>query len=58
MVLPAYSPPKEGVLRFLLSLKSIASTGFEITNRGSNGKHANHYKTEDDKFHIAKCTVV
>jgi hypothetical protein len=36
------SHPKEGVLRF------IALGRFEHAKLGSNGKHANHYATEDD----------
>jgi hypothetical protein len=40
-------PPKEGVLRILITLKSSSSSaGFEPTNLRSNGKHANHYTTE------------
>jgi hypothetical protein len=27
---------------------SSPSTGFEPTNLGSNGKHTNHYTTEDE----------
>jgi hypothetical protein len=35
------SPPKEGVLRFLLSLKNISpSAGFEPANFESSGKNA------------------
>jgi hypothetical protein len=34
---------------FYRPLKSIASAGFEPTNLGSNGKHVNHYTTEEIK---------
>jgi hypothetical protein len=37
------SPPKEGVLRIFMALKSPSpSVGFEPANLGSSGKHANH----------------
>jgi hypothetical protein len=43
------SPPKEGVLRIFIALKNPSpSAGFEPTDLGANGKHANHYTTEDD----------
>jgi hypothetical protein len=37
------SPPKEGVQRIFNALKKLLPANF-----GSSGKHANHYKTEDD----------
>jgi hypothetical protein len=44
-LLPA---PRKGVLRTLITLKSSSpSAAFELTNIGSNGKHANYYTTED-----------
>jgi hypothetical protein len=37
------------VLQIFISLKNPSSSaGFEPTNLESNGKHANHYSTEDD----------
>jgi hypothetical protein len=43
------SPPKGGVLRIFIALKSLwLSAGFEPANLGSKRKHANHYTTEDD----------
>jgi hypothetical protein len=43
------SSPTEGVLQTFIALKNPSpSAGFEPTNLGSNGKHANHYTTEDD----------
>jgi hypothetical protein len=45
-----YFPPKEGALGIFIALKNQShSAGFEPANLGSNGKHANHYITEDDK---------
>jgi hypothetical protein len=32
---------------FLLPLKSNVSAGFKLANLGSNGKHGNHYTTEE-----------
>jgi hypothetical protein len=40
------SHPKEGVLRILSPLKSIASAVFETATAGSSGEHTNHYTTE------------
>jgi hypothetical protein len=43
------STPKEGVLRIFIVLKNLSPpAGFQTENLGSNGKHANHYATEDD----------
>jgi hypothetical protein len=43
------SPKKEVVLRILIPLESpLSSAGFEPMNVGSNGKHDNHYTTEND----------
>jgi hypothetical protein len=43
------SSPKEGVLQIFIALKNpLSSVGFEPANLVSNGKHANHYTTEDD----------
>jgi hypothetical protein len=43
------------VLRIFIALKNPSlSAGFENANLGSNGKHANHYTTEDDYGHIMK----
>jgi hypothetical protein len=37
------------LLQIFIAFKySLASTGFEPANLGSNGKHANHYTTVDD----------
>jgi hypothetical protein len=45
------SPPKEIVLQIFITLKNPShSAGFEPTNLGSNGKHNNHYTTENDKY--------
>jgi hypothetical protein len=43
---------RKGCCRFLSPLKSIASTGFEPANLGSNGKHANHYINEATRFPV------
>jgi hypothetical protein len=59
-----YFPPKEGALGiFILKILKLAlknpshSAGFKPANLGSNGKHANHYITEDDKhFYIDRCS--
>jgi hypothetical protein len=45
------SPLKEGVLRIF-----IASAGFEPTNLGSNGKHANHYSSQATRRGISCLT--
>jgi hypothetical protein len=38
------SPPKEGVLRISIALKTPSSSaGFELANPGYNSKHNNHY---------------
>jgi hypothetical protein len=43
------SPPQEGVLRIFIALKNPSpAAGIEPTKTGSDGKHANHYSTEDD----------
>jgi hypothetical protein len=40
------SPPNKGVLRIFIALKNPSpSAGFEHTNAGSNGKHANQCTT-------------
>jgi hypothetical protein len=42
-------PLKEDVLRIFMAIKSHSpSAGFESANSGTNGKHSNHYTTEDD----------
>jgi hypothetical protein len=44
-----YFPPKEGVTRIFVALRNPSpSAGFEPANLGSDGKHANHYTTEDN----------
>jgi hypothetical protein len=41
------SSPKLGLLRIFIILKSpLPLAGFDPTNLGSSGKHANHYPTE------------
>jgi hypothetical protein len=41
------APPKEGKLQIFIAFKkTIASAGFEPSNLGCNGKHANNYTTE------------
>jgi hypothetical protein len=45
------SPPKEVVLWMYMTPKNQSlSAGFEPANLGSNGKHDNHYTTEDDSI--------
>jgi hypothetical protein len=44
------SPPNEVVLRVFIVLKNSSPTArFKPANLGSNGRHANHYTTEDDE---------
>jgi hypothetical protein len=41
-----YFPPKTVVLQIFIALKNpLSSAGFEPTNLGSDGAHANHYAT-------------
>jgi hypothetical protein len=43
------SSRNEGVLRIFIALTNPSSSvGFEPAKLGSNGKHVNHYTTEDD----------
>jgi hypothetical protein len=45
------SPLKEVVLRIFIAIKNpLFSTGFEPANLGFNGRHDNHYMTENDFF--------
>jgi hypothetical protein len=45
----ALSPLTEGVLRIFIAPKSPSPLAeIEPANLESNGKHANHYTTEDD----------
>jgi hypothetical protein len=41
------NPPKEGVLQ--ISVDPLPSNGFELSNLGPNGKHANDYITDDEQ---------
>jgi hypothetical protein len=44
-------PPKGIVLRILIAIKnSSLSAGFELAKLGLNGKHDNHYTTENGKY--------
>jgi hypothetical protein len=48
------SPRKEVLLQIFITLTNLlSSAGFEPTNLGSSGNHANHYATED---HIISLT--
>jgi hypothetical protein len=42
------SPPQEVLLRIFIAHENPLSAGFEPVNLGSNGKHDNHYTTEND----------
>jgi hypothetical protein len=43
------SPPKEVTQHIFMALENPpSSAGFEPANLGSNGKHDNHYTTEND----------
>jgi hypothetical protein len=43
------SPPKEVVLRIFIVVKYLSiSAGFKPAKLGPNGKHDNHYTTEND----------
>jgi hypothetical protein len=44
-------PPKEVVLQIFIALKSPSLTsGFELENLGSSGKHDKNYSSEKDLF--------
>jgi hypothetical protein len=44
-----YFPPKDGLLWIFITLKNPSPlAGSEPANPRSNGKHANHYCTEDN----------
>jgi hypothetical protein len=46
-------PPKEVMLRFVIVFKTpLPSAGLESANVASNGKHDNHYTTDND-FHYS-----
>jgi hypothetical protein len=48
------SPLKEGMLWIFITVKNPStSAGFKPTNLGTNGKHANHYTTENDYLNIS-----
>jgi hypothetical protein len=48
---PTASPPKEVVLRILISFKTPSSSvGFEPANVESSGNDDNHYNTNNDKI--------
>jgi hypothetical protein len=40
------SPPKEVVLRIIITRENSSSAVFEPADLGVSGKHANHYSTE------------
>jgi hypothetical protein len=45
--------PMGDVLRISIALKNPSpSAGFEPTNLGCNGKHANHYTTDDNNYEV------